>query len=1242
MSNDDVVVAFQRNVVVAASAGTGKTHRLTCLYVFLTLGLTSMGHRRRSVLHPPLAPDRIVATTFSRAAALEIRTRIERALRAIADGAPDGPFDREIRARLTELDEPPSQGELMLRARRALDAFHEARIETLHGLAADLLRRHAFGLGLSPTLRVVEEEEAEALAFGIIDEALARALEGSEVEVDAARALADSCGGFFRARLALLPFFDRLDDEGLDLEALETSDYLGTAYELRRRLIAAARRCVGSPRANVSGPARALLRSLEEHDAAANDDAALPPAAEPFLQELFAQRKSAKSSDTEGDLFELRDEIDGTSNPVRAKNFAATLREAGKLERRERAILELLKAIRARLLAERLERGVAGFADLLVLARNGLRDHPEVAALARDEIDVLLVDEFQDTSLVQRDLVYLLRARTGVRTAGAPIGSDQIEGHGLFIVGDRKQSIYSFRGADVAVFNRVCGELCGPAAQTELDLPEALCAPIALADLVALKDSYRSLPGIVGFVNAFSAVDFASVSDPASDVGVAYGPAEHLNAVRDPAGERVVFVRDEGEPIAEPILAGAGPSLREAFIAAAIAKDLIDRGGLRPSDVAVLARRRATIPLVELGLARFGVPYVVAGRALYDTLEVRDLASVVRLVLDPRDRHALAHVLRGPLVALSDAALLALATGRGITTDVLADGRDPSARPFLEGEDFAEEASRLDAFRARFIELRPTLLRLPAPDALRTAMESFDFDRVTAALPRAPSRLGNLDRLVHIARERGGSLFAFSRWLDRQIAEEADEAEAVVFSPEDDAVRLLTIHGSKGLDFTATIVVDLGAREQPGFDALRFVRMPGETGARFVMDHRGDRGARLDNPARRLSNRQATLRANAERARITYVGLTRARRTLCMVGGAKPPSSKAMLSTFLAHLGTALDGLVEMESGTELLARTLESEVGTPKPAASHVDDETAERVHLPIAGEIAIATTPLSVFRGCARRFWFRFLLGLEEPVDTGQLDLFEVAPEGQERKVVAFDREDDQADPRVTGRAAHRVLERLQQSDFGDAALDEARLTRAVEAEGIEGAHAEDLARKIASFARSRYATELANATSLDREAEVVLTLDARTEEEPALSLRGTVDLFATYPDRIDVIDYKLGRPTPTLDPYAFQLRAYALALSRVAPDAKVRAGIVFLGGGSEPVWLAGAGGDGTLGARDHEAFEGELRKLAGAFATARASDTWPGEALPTCRRERCGFVTACHRTDEPAPGKKRKRKG
>lgn len=258
--------------------------------------------------------------------------------------------------------------------------------------------------------------------------------------------------------------------------------------------------------------------------------------------------------------------------------------------------------------------------------------------------------------------------------------------------------------------------------------------------------------------------------------------------------------------------------------------------------------------------------------------------------------------------------------------------------------------------------------------------------------------------------------------------------------------------------------------------------------------------------------------------------------------------------------------------------------------------------------------------------------MLGLEEPVDTGQLGLFEIDAPSSAKKVEPFEAADEEPDPRDAGRAVHRVLETLPLARLGAPDLSDDEIASALARDGLGASLAAELARGVALFARGAYAGQLAGARRLEREAEVALTLGGLAGA-PRLCLRGTVDAYAVFDDRIDLVDYKLARPSATLDPYAFQLRAYALALAREAPGSRVRAGILFVGADAEPRWLASADGGDTLGPHDHAAFGAELDALAGDLARARASDEWPGVPLPQCRKERCGFVTACHRPDDLA---------
>lgn len=1235
--HDETLYAFRRNVVIAASAGTGKTHRLSTLYVLLLLGLTSMGKRTSRDARAPIDPARIIATTFSRAAALEIRERIEGALVSLRDGSASAALRVALEHRETEvggLSAPMDRA-----AGAALERLRDCRIDTLHGVAADILRDNAVILGLPARVEILQEDEEEALVYGVIDETLSHALAedapsgellpelASMAPADralAARSLVDVCGGFFRAREEVAQLLTSLLDRGLSTSDLALVDHESHGRALRMRMHEAS---------SLAAKDSTKFREHARHVAratGADHELLLASDAEDALQRIFSERKPSKLSPGEAAIFGLRDELkpSGASNSMVARVFAETLRASATLGNVERNLLALLGVIETRVAAQKLRAATFGFGDLLVHARRGLLEHGPARERVHAAHDVLMVDEFQDTSSIQRDLVYLMRGKRDLaRIARVPVARE-LEGHGLFVVGDRKQSIYGFRGAEVSVFEDVLRSLGGDAACEALSMEkDARTDGDPPADFIALRENYRSAPALTTFVNAFSRVDFASAG-----TALSLGPGEELVAARSDTPGRVLSVSPSAEQ-EEP-----AKDVQQAMLAAHTAQALLAEGTLQPRDLAILVRRRATIPFVEVALDRRGVPFTIAGRALFETLEARDLAAILRLLVTPSDRHSLAHVLRGPLVALTDEALTALAGERGLPEDLLE--RAARATPEeLGAKHFAEQGKRLAQFAASFVAARPLLLRLEAAAALRALMTTFDVDRLVAAAERPRERMGNLMRLIELSNTRPDTVIGFSRWLDRQIADERDEAEAVVFAHDDNAVRLLTIHASKGLDFPVTILMDLSATERPRRPAL-LVLPPDEDAPRprFTAKHRASRGVKLDNRAVREDNLRRSRDALAERTRLSYVAMTRARDTMVLVrtdGGGSAGSAEATLAALTAT-----------DEGVELFAEPLDLEPAPPivearVPAAEPV----APRVegHLR-ANALTLAATPLGVFQGCPRRFRFRFTLGLEEPVDTGQLTLFESDPEGRAPKIEPF--EDALAtDPRARGRAAHRFLETLPQHAFGTL-VPESEIVTFLRDEGVVPHEAQELAELLGAFVRSTYARSLAHAT-LDREHTVAATFDASTasigastSRLPSITVRGTLDLLVTRDDVIEVLDYKIARPPPTLDAYAFQLRTYAAILARLDPTRRVRAGLLFIDGSrlgadgelAPPVWLDDLGVSGPA----NGPFEDELVGLADGLSACRAEDRWPGVELTRCRELHCGFVTACHRT---TTGPKRK---
>jgi ATP-dependent helicase/nuclease subunit A len=673
---------------------------------------------------------------------------------------------------------------------------------------------------------------------------------------------------------------------------------------------------------------------------------------------------------------------------------------------------------------------------------------------------------------------------------------------------------------------------------------------------------------------------------------------------------RVVLIddRDETPDDVPAVVRGAKGPMRDAFVAAGAVGDAVRvRGGgaLAFRDVAILARRRATLPLLEFALARLDIPYVVAGRGLFETREVRDIFAVLRLILDPYDRHALATILRGPALGLTDTSLALLSEpGKGLVP--------PSGWFFPDGGAAARldepERARLRHFALRFADLREVCLGLGPADAIRHAIEQLDFDRVIASLPHAAQHLGNIERLLALASQQGGSLPAFVRWLERQIEDQTDESEAAVLSEADDAVTLMTIHASKGLEFSVVVLVDAGTavRAQPLTMAIAPSR---NSGTRLVVRHTRDVGGTLFTPEAAQHHREATAREVAERRRLTYVAMTRAKEHLVVVvPSAEPPGSTASTLRKLLPDAEACCPGTSVEPAVRFLAEHRVADGPAERPRAIESPPSSTHR-SLPVmpadAGVVSLSTTPFATFAECPRKYRFVHEMGLEVPV-------WEGAPRTLRSSSI------DQA--RAAGTAAHRVLERYPLARWGEP-VDRSEIERLLSREAIDDSSVRAAtATNVVRFLTSRYAARVRESgASIYREEPFVLELGAHRER---LLLRGTIDLLVAFPDSsADVLDYKssghAGLPGGARD---FQLRAYALA-ARKAFDAKsVRAGIVNLASPAEPAPT-------VIDDVDHARFESSLLDLRAAFVAARSRDDFHGMAREQCALLQCGFIRCCH---------------
>src|SRR6185369_18095753 len=245
---------LEQNAVIAASAGTGKTQLLTGIYLAFALGLGKDGTQVPS--------ERIVATTFSRAAAAEIRERLEHRLRILSD--PQTLTDDSLAALARERG--LSEQELCTRAQRVLEELPRATIDTLHGLATSILRRHALELGLSPNFTILDEEQAFTDAERSIDDVLDEALADDGPLSSASSRLLDACYGLDRARNEITVLLGRLDEEGLPASALSTGNHVADAQARLSALRAVCQSIAQAEPSAMIDAARAALNALAAAD----------------------------------------------------------------------------------------------------------------------------------------------------------------------------------------------------------------------------------------------------------------------------------------------------------------------------------------------------------------------------------------------------------------------------------------------------------------------------------------------------------------------------------------------------------------------------------------------------------------------------------------------------------------------------------------------------------------------------------------------------------------------------------------------------------------------------------------------------------------------------------------------------------------------------------------------------------------------------------------------------------------
>jgi ATP-dependent helicase/nuclease subunit A len=1097
------IAANRVSVSLSAGAGCGKTFVLTERFLahFRPFDEEALG---------PADLGRLVAITFTERAAREMRDRIRAKC-----------YERLIGAK-------PAAADYWSELLRSLDA---ARISTIHAYCGSLLRSRAVEAGLDPQFAVLEQAQADTLLSKVIDEVLRQLVADRDP-------LAIELAARFDLRLLDEMLHDLVrgcpDAEFDAWRGISPDEQLASWSTFHNQFVLAE---IGRELADTPA-AQTVLAVLREHEP---DHPVMRERRRVLLETLTrlaagGATPATLAADLEAIQANARVQGGGSAKAWDSalafdlfKTAATKLRDSAKSSlamavfdreaAREAAtvglqLLTLADAAHRRYTERKRELNVLDFNDLLSRAGALLADprHEEMTGRLSSQIALLLVDEFQDTDPLQVGLVTAL--------------CGDVAGGKLFFVGDYKQSIYRFRGAQPHVFRQLREQI--PAAG-QLSLTLNFRSQPAILDFVNalfsddLGDGYEPLRPHRAQVSPKPAVEFLWAPSPATD-------RENKDLQRrreaDWIARRLRALIDSGQPIVwdSDAAAAGSPAARPARLA----------------DVAILFRALSDVEIYEDALRRYGLDYyVVGGHAFYAQQEIFDLLNLLRAINSSSDLVSLVGVLRSGMFSLADETLFWLARHpEGLAAGLFAAQPPP--------EISAAEAGRVRFAARTFSELRQLKDQVRICELIEAALERTGYDAVLLSEFMGERKLANLRKLIEQARTfQRGDLFDLSDFISQladYVVHQPDEPLAATHSENTNVVRLMTIHQSKGLEFPIVVVPDLDRPRHNRAAGVHFdpvlgplVRLPEAENGEPTLS-----GYDLWRFVERAEDA-------AELNRLLYVATTRAADYLILssgvseLGSASGPWMQLLARRFDLADGRFLGKLPPGAAMPEVLVTCEEPPPASQSERDTRVDVEAMidEALHGPTA---TIAPRPgigtIVPGQRARRQYSFSRLYGtLHLPPPT----------------VDEADRLSEQSiDPRGLGTLVHAVLAALDLRQPGNSQELVARYAK--RHLGEDPAQVAIAVKMIEQFVASPRFASLASAQEDHAEIEFLLRWPLEASAEPETLIGGYLDrLYRDAQGNWHVLDFKTNRVGKSgvaalAASYEMQMLVYGLATEQI----------------------------------------------------------------------------------------------
>jgi ATP-dependent helicase/nuclease subunit A len=864
------VEAWEHDVLVTAGAGSGKTRTLVARYMAL--------------LERGVSPRHIAAITFTEKAAREMRNR--------------------VRSQVAQRANWSSTIEDQMHWQNLVSQMDSARIGTIHSLCAEMIRTHPVEAKVDPEFTVLEEGQSAAMKAQAVQDALIWATGEKETaplfrifstsrlsdllhytldhRLDLDLVLADQEGLNRGWQLGIkeIKTFIELRDVSQSVSALDSMDLRG---ELE-----------SDAGLKFAEQIYAVLSNWRDMQTAIADGNLIPAA-----QYLFQIRRKhmrmnigKKDSLAKRELLTIRDAYDESLAPWVGGVKSSDLPPSEEVELlMQDALLRLRTLIAHTTNTYRTSLEAAYSLDFDDLESKALEilKREEIRHRWRSVLQAVLVDEYQDTNARQQEIVQCL-------CEGRP-GS-------LFVVGDARQSIYRFRGADVTVFRR---------------LQEALEKP--RGEVVELDLTFRAHPDLLRTLDELLAPILGTQDLP--DI-LYHVPYSSLSSARTSSREGIM------PPYVE-ILCGVGRSAEEARPVAAqiLTQRLVElhaEGQIRRwDDVALLFRASTGFQPYEDALEAVGIPFVtVAGRGFYDRPEIRDLLNILRALADLGDDLAMAGCLRSPAFALSDEALYRL-RWKGLARRSIWEALNGDLEELLDHDrESAEHARQV------LSSLIPLVDRLSVAELIKDLLDRTDYRAVMAA---GHSRLWrNVDKLLRDAHtSRTHRVRAFLDYVQtlRDVGVREGEAPAEA----EGALQLMTIHRAKGLQFEIVVLAD-ASRISSGRAQVAYLSP--EIGLTAKPD-----GIEASSLITKLAQWIDKRESVAEENRLLYVALTRAREKVLISGHLSEVQSGVSAGGWLKVILETLE--VDVNSIADVQDRWLKRELSSGAVLAIWISAKSGE-----------------------------------------------------------------------------------------------------------------------------------------------------------------------------------------------------------------------------------------------------------------------------------------------------------